>query len=92
MDMSFEIKASLGVDKATAYACLKLVERYVNSNNVDVIGYRNMDGNVEFHFSDESGDMVSLQDVIKAVDAHTDDEGKLDDDITCILEHIERKG
>ena len=26
--------------------------------------------------------------VVKAVDEHTDDEGKLDDDITCILEEV----
>lgn len=28
------------------------------------------------------------KDVVKAIDEHTDDNGKLDDDITCILEGI----
>lgn len=29
--------------------------------------------------------------VVKAVDRHTGDDGRLDDDITCILEEIESK-
>lgn len=28
------------------------------------------------------------KDVVKAIDDHTDDNGKLDDDITCILEEV----
>lgn len=37
----------------------------------------------------ERGDRMKLlkyEDVIKAVDEHTNDDGRLDDDITCILE------
>ena len=90
--MSIEIKAQLGVDKATAYACLKLVELYANSHNVDVIIHECKDGNIELYFEGKhgGGDIVNVDDVIKAVDKHTDDEGKLDDDITCILEGIKR--
>lgn len=34
------------------------------------------------------GDAISRQDVVKAVDKHTNDDGTLDDDITCILEDV----
>lgn len=33
--------------------------------------------------------LVSIDDVIKVVDKHTTEDGKLDDDISCILEEIE---
>lgn len=33
-------------------------------------------------------DAISIQDVVKAVDKHTNDDGTLDDDITCILEDV----
>lgn len=39
----------------------------------------------------ERGDRMKLlkyEDVIKAVDEHTNDDGRLDDDITCILEEV----
>lgn len=88
MDATIEIKTILGVDRTTAIACLKLVELYVNTKHTNIVVNTCMDGSLEFHFDDESGDMVSIEDVVKAVDAHTDDEGKLDDDITCILERM----
>ena len=34
------------------------------------------------------GDAVSREAVIKIVDRHTDDDGRLDDDISCILEEV----
>ena len=88
MDATIKIKTILGVDRTTAIACLKLVELYVNTKHTNIVVNTCMDGSLEFHFDDEGGDMVSIEDVVKAVDAHTDDEGKLDDDITCILERI----
>ena len=32
--------------------------------------------------------LLSEDDVVKAVDKHTNDDGRLDDDITCILEEV----
>lgn len=32
--------------------------------------------------------LLSEDDVIKSVDRHTKDDGRLDDDITCILEEV----
>lgn len=39
---------------------------------------------------ERSGQMKLLkyEDVVKAVDEHTNDDGQLDDDITCILEEV----
>lgn len=41
--------------------------------------------------TDKKSDQMKLlkyEDVIKAVDEHTNDDGRLDDDITCILEEV----
>lgn len=32
--------------------------------------------------------LLKYEDVVKAVDKHTNDDGLLDDDITCILEEV----
>lgn len=32
--------------------------------------------------------LLKYEDVVKAVDEHTNDDGRLDDDITCILEEV----
>lgn len=32
--------------------------------------------------------LLKYEDVVKAVDKHTNDDGRLDDDITCILEEV----
>lgn len=32
--------------------------------------------------------LLSEEDVVKAVDKHTNDDGRFDDDITCILEEV----
>lgn len=32
--------------------------------------------------------LLKYEDVVKAVDKHTNDDGRLDDDITCILEKV----
>lgn len=32
--------------------------------------------------------LLKYEDVVKAVDEHTNDDGQLDDDITCILEEV----
>ena len=32
--------------------------------------------------------LLKYEDVVKAVDEHTNDDGRLDDDITCVLEEV----
>lgn len=32
--------------------------------------------------------LLNAEDVVKAVDCHTNEDGRLDDDITCILEEV----
>ena len=32
--------------------------------------------------------LLKCEDVVKAIDEHTKDDGRLDDDITCILEEV----
>lgn len=32
--------------------------------------------------------LLKYEDVVKAIDKHTNDDGRLDDDITCILEEV----
>ena len=45
-----EVKAKMTVDRATAEACLKMVELYVNSNSVNVVADRSEDGELKFHY------------------------------------------
>ena len=45
-----EAKAKMTVDRATAEACLKMVELYVNSNSVNVVADRSEDGELKFHY------------------------------------------
>ena len=47
-----EVKASITVAKNTAEACLKLVELYINQNNVELIGNAKEDGTIEFYFQE----------------------------------------
>ena len=32
--------------------------------------------------------LLKYEDVVKAIDEHTNDDGRLDDDITCVLEEV----
>ena len=45
-----EVKAKMTVDKATAEACLKMVELYVNSNPVNLMGDKAENGEVQFYY------------------------------------------
>ena len=45
-----EVKAKMTVDRATAEACLEMVELYVNSNSVNVVADRSEDGELKFHY------------------------------------------
>ena len=45
-----EVKAKMTVDRATAEACLKMVELYVNSNPVKLMGDKSENGEVQFYY------------------------------------------
>ena len=45
-----EVKAKMTVDRATAEACLKMVELYVNSNGVNVMVDRLENGELKFYY------------------------------------------
>ena len=49
-DLTFEVKAKLTVDRATAEACLKMVELYVNSNGVNVMVDKLESGELKFYY------------------------------------------
>ena len=52
-DLTIDVKAKLNVDRDTAELCLKLLEIYANSNNIDIIAERDpyqIGGDVHFHF------------------------------------------
>ena len=49
-DLTFEVKAKLTVDRATAEACLKMVELYVNSSGVNVMVDRLENGELKFYY------------------------------------------
>ena len=44
------VKAKMTVDRATAEACLKMVELYVNSNSVNVVAEKSEDGELKFRY------------------------------------------
>ena len=45
-----EVKAKITVDRATAEACLKMVELYVNSNPVNLMANMSENGEVQFRY------------------------------------------
>ena len=45
-----EVKAKMTVDRATAEACLKMVELYVNSNPVNLMADKSENGEVQFYY------------------------------------------
>lgn len=49
-ELTVNVKTDLTVDKKTADVCLKLVELYVNHNNVNILADRKEDGSLEFRF------------------------------------------
>lgn len=49
-DLTIEVKAKLIVDRATAEACLKMVELYVNSNGVNVMVDKLENGELNFYY------------------------------------------
>ena len=49
-DLTLEVKAKLTVDRATAEACLKMVELYVNSSGVNLMVDRMENGELKFYY------------------------------------------
>ena len=49
-DVLVEVKAKMTVDRATAEACLKMVELYVNSNGVNVMVDKLESGELKFYY------------------------------------------
>ena len=49
-DLVLEVRAKLTVDRATAEACLKMVELYVNSNPVNLMADKSENGEVQFYY------------------------------------------
>ena len=45
-----EVTAKMTVDRATAEACLKMVELYVNSNPVNLVANKSENGEVQFRY------------------------------------------
>ena len=45
-----EVKAKMTVDRATAEACLKMVELYVNNNGANVMVDRLENGELKFYY------------------------------------------
>ena len=49
-----EVKAKMTVDRATAEACLKMVELYVNSNGINVMVDKLESGELKFYYEPAS--------------------------------------
>lgn len=49
-DVVVKVKAKMTVDRATAEACLKMVELYVNSNSVNLVCDKSENGEVQFRY------------------------------------------
>ena len=45
-----EVKAKITVDRATAEACLKMVELYVNNNGINLMADKSENGEVQFYY------------------------------------------
>ena len=45
-----EVTAKMTVDRATAEACLKMVELYVNSNGINLMADKSENGEVQFYY------------------------------------------
>ena len=49
-DVVIKVKAKMTVDIATAEACLKMVELYVNSNPVNLMADKSEDGELKLRY------------------------------------------
>ena len=51
-EITLDVKANLQVDRKTAFACLKLVEIYINQSGEHIEVDKNEDGTLEFRIAD----------------------------------------
>ena len=49
-DVVVKVKAKIIVDRATAEACLKMVELYVNSNGINLMANKSENGEVQLYY------------------------------------------
>ena len=49
-EITIDVKANLEIDRSTAEACLKLVELYVNKNDLFILVDKLEDGTMVFRF------------------------------------------
>ena len=58
--MDFEVACNLkfDVDKGTAEVCLKLVETYINANNLDVLCHDSKDGTTTLKFAERAPELA----------------------------------
>lgn len=54
-ELKVTIKAKFDVDKKTAETCLRLVEMYVNANNVYIMCNKSPNGEVSYWYEEKDG-------------------------------------
>ena len=52
--LEIKVKAKMTVDRATAEACLKMVELYVNSNGINLMADKSENGELKFYYEPAS--------------------------------------
>lgn len=55
-ELTVTINAKFGVDRKTAETCLRLVEMYVNANDVYIMCDKSPDGEVSYWYEKKGGD------------------------------------
>ena len=55
-ELAVTINAKLDVDRKTAETCLRLVEAYVNANNVYIMCRTDPNGEVSYWYEEKGGD------------------------------------
>lgn len=62
-ELTVTINAKLDVDRKTAETCLRLVEAYVNANNVFIMCNKSPNGEVSFWYEAKDGERNDLPEV-----------------------------
>lgn len=74
-EITVDVKAKLSVDRKTAETCLRLLEIYVNENDVEIFGNRKEDGTVEFEFEKRKRLSQTTLDALHAIGRDSHREG-----------------
>ena len=74
-EITVDVKAKLSVDRKTAETCLRLLEIYVNENNVEIIGHRKEDGTNKFEFVSQKRLSKNTMEALNAIglESHRED-------------------